>query len=60
MRTKTENQSRAFKWWDSLSINEMKKYTDKYYPNFTHILIYKMGNDWIENIYNKEIKDITE
>ena len=60
MRTKTENQSRAFKWWSGLSINEMKEYTRKYYPAFSHILIYKMGNDWIENIYNKEIKDITE
>lgn len=54
MKQLTANQKKAFEWWDSLSINEMKDYTKKYYPEFDDVLIYKMGAHWIESIYDLE------
>jgi len=48
-----DNETKAFKWWRSLSINEMKQYEEKY-KNTLYIIGHATNND-IVKIYNKEI-----
>ncbi len=56
----TENQVKAFEWWDSLSINEMKFYTGKYFPGRDHNMLYKSGHKYIETMYNSEQENIPD
>jgi hypothetical protein len=50
-----DEKEESQKWWSSLSINEMKEMTKKYFPNVTWSFI----NDTpglIDDIYQKENK----
>lgn len=44
-------------WWSSLSINEMKTLAKKYYPMFSDIDLYNMGDSWIDSIYEGEVNN---
>jgi len=48
-------REKSQKWWGSLSINQMKELTKKYYSNVTWSFVNEEPG-LIENIYNKENK----
>ena len=50
----TAKQREAFRWWHTLSINEMKAMAKKHYPVFSDVTLYQMGATYIENIYIKQ------
>jgi len=60
MKEMTENQVKAFEWWDSLSINEMKFYANKYYPGYDHSILYVAGHKYIETMYNSQQENIPD
>lgn len=50
----TETRKEALKWWgDTLSINDMKALTAKYFPVFSWSYVNQVDS-WIEEMYVKE------
>ena len=41
LETRDEDYKKAFKWWRSLSINQMKQFTKEHYPNFSYTTLPK-------------------
>jgi len=51
-----EQRHKALKWWNDLSINEMKAFTKQYYPFSDWVMVNQMPSR-IEDIYLKELSN---